>query len=232
MTIISYLKSGFMLLLWASTVMGISCGGSLPPSISPILDSNQVVASTKIGNPFPRASRVVFNWSIREPNLRVGGEGVARLEPPDRARLDLFLDNGETLLAVALVDNDLRAPRETPMQVIPAPPLLWASMGVFKPGDSLELLGAGKKGEITTLGYKIDDDNELWYQIIGDKIVGVELFRGGSVLHRVSLDHEIGWELPSEAVYRNLGSFREVKITVKNVEYMDPYPSNIWSPHK
>ena len=40
--------------------------------------------------------------------------------------------------------------------------LVW---GGLKPGDSLELLGADRRGEITTLGYKIDDGTTGGFQL-------------------------------------------------------------------
>jgi hypothetical protein len=68
--------------------------------------------------------------------------------------------------------------------------------------------------------------------ILDGKLSGVELFQGRSVLHRVSLDREAEWELPSEATYRNLASFRELKVTVESVEDVESYPADIWSPHR
>ena len=157
---------------------------------------------------------------------------MARLEPPDRARLDLFLGNGQSVLAVALVDDDLRAPTGTPLQVVPSPPLLWASLGVFRPGDGVTLLGAEERDEAILLRYQLGDGDELRYQIRDGKLTGVELFRDGNALHQVSLDRPEGWELPSEATYRNLASFRELKVTVESVESVVSHPADIWSPHR
>ena len=33
---------------------------------------------------------ILFDWTAREPDARFTGRGVARVEPPYRARLDLF----------------------------------------------------------------------------------------------------------------------------------------------
>ena len=68
--------------------------------------------------------------------------GVARLQHPDRARLDLFMENGEAVLAASLVEDQLRAREGTRLQVVPSPALLWASLGVFRPGEGVTLLGA------------------------------------------------------------------------------------------
>ncbi len=215
-----------------TVVVAAACGGSPPQSPAPAVNAEQVVAAALEGNPFPRATRVIFDWSIREPNLRIGGSGVARLEPPDRARLDLFLENGQSVLAVALVDDDLRAPMGTPLQVVPSPPLLWASLGVFRPGAGVTLLGAEQRGEALRLRYRLDDGDELMYQIRDGRLTGVELVHEGNALHQVSLDRPAEWELPREATYRNLASFRELKVTVESVENVTSYPADIWSPHR
>jgi len=225
-------RVGLVASLAAAVMVTAACGASPLGTPAPVVDAAQVVEAATEGNPFPRASRVMFTWSIREPNLRIGGSGVARLEPPDRARLDLFLGNGQSVLAVALVDDDLRAPRGTPLQVVPSPPLLWASLGVFRPGDGVTLLGAEERDDELRLRYRLSDGDELWYRIRDGKVIGVELNRGGSALHEVSLDREVGGELPSEATYRNLASFRELKVTVESVENVQSYPAEIWSPHR
>ena len=212
-------------------IVGMACGGSRPEVPAPTVDAQQAVSLAAETNPFPHASRVTFRWSIREPNLRIGGNGVARLEPPDRARLDLFLGNGQSILAVALVDDDLRAPEGTPLQVVPSPPLLWASLGVFRPGDDVTLLGAEQRDEALRLRYALGDGDELWYQIRDGKLTGVELRHDGNAVHEISLDRGVDWELPQEATYRNLGSFRELKVTVESVESVESYPADIWYPH-
>ena len=55
-----------------------------PPSSSrlPALDADRrarlIQARTQLKGPI----RLIFDWSVREPGLRSGGRGVARLEPP------------------------------------------------------------------------------------------------------------------------------------------------------
>lgn len=210
-----------------------ACSGqrALPPA--PAVDAARLAAQAERSNPVPATARAVFKWSITEPNLRIGGSGVMRLEPPDRARLDLFLGNGQSVLAVALVDDELRAPVGTPMQIVPSPPLLWASMGVFRPGAGATLLGAeGREEEEMRLRYRLPGGDELHYKMRGGQVVGVELLHDGNTVHRVELDREGIGGLPREAVYRNLASFRELKVTIESVENVESYPSDIWQPNR
>ena len=50
---------------------------------------------------------------------------MARIEPPSKARLDLFLDNGEGVLSAALVDDELRLPHGAPEDILPPVELMW-----------------------------------------------------------------------------------------------------------
>ena len=208
-----------------------ACGGGSLGSPVPILDTDQAVLQASRDNPFPNTSQVIFQWSVREPDLRLEGRGVARLQHPDRARLDLFMDNGEAVLAASLVEDQLRAREGTRLQVVPSPALLWASLGVFRPGEGVTLLGAEAfDDDAFRLRYRVADGDELRYELRSGRVTRVELRREGNATHLVDLKREGGGELPKEATYRNLASFSELKVTVETVERVDSHPSDIWYP--
>ena len=208
-----------------------ACGGGSLGSPVPMLDADQAVLRASRENPFPNTSLVVFRWSVREPDLRIGGSGFARLQHPDRARLDLFMDNGEAVLAASLVEDELRAREGTRLEVVPSPALLWASLGVFRPGEGVTLLGAEAfDDDVFRLRYRLPDGDELRYELRSDRMTEVELRHEGNATYRLALNREGGGELPKEATYRNLASFSELKVTVETVERVDSHPSDIWYP--
>ncbi len=214
-------------LLFANT----ACGGASLGSPVPILDPDQAVLRASRDNPFPNTSQVIFRWSVREPDLRLEGRGVARLQHPDRARLDLFTENGEAVLAASLVEDQLRAREGTRLEVVPSPALLWASLGVFRPGEGVTLLGAEAfDDDVFRLRYRLPDGDELRYELRSGRVTEVELRHEGSATHRVALTREGGGVLPKETTYRNLASFSELKVTVETVERVDSHPSDIWYP--
>src|SRR5699024_1830953 len=111
------------------------------------------------------ATRVVFEWALNEPDLRVRGRGVARLEG-DRARLDLFTGNGETILSAALVQDELRLPERFRSATVPPPPLFWAAMGVFRPGRGAVLRGGEwSEGSDVHLLYSLPGTREIRYRL-------------------------------------------------------------------
>ena len=59
--------------------------------------AQQLVDSTALRRPL----HLVFSWNFTEENARFSGQGATRVEPPYRARLDLFGPRGETYLAAA-----------------------------------------------------------------------------------------------------------------------------------
>ena len=211
-----------------------ACGGMSLGSLAPAPDPDATVQRARAENPFPTTSLVIFGWSLREPDLRAEGMGYARLQSPDRARLDLFLENNETVLRASLVEDQLRAREGTQLDVVPSPALLWASLGVFRPGEGATRLRAesygsdAANGDASRLTYLLADGDELRYELRSGQMVEAELRRGGNAVHRVTLTREGGAELPTEATYRNLATFSELKVTIESVERVDSHPSDIW----
>lgn len=178
-------------------------------------------------NQVSSATLVEFTWSLTEPDLRIGGRGVARIED-GRARLDLFLGNGLTILRATLIGDELFVPQGGRLEVVPRPPLLWAALGVFRPGPNSELLGGASNGtEGMTLRYGIAEKEELRYGIEDDRLTGVVLVEDGHIVHRMDLTLGDG-ELPEVAVYRNMAAFRELTVTVETVEQVDSHPAEVW----
>lgn len=175
---------------------------------------------------------LIFGWSFSERGSDVEGRGVARLEPPYRVRLDLFTENGETAARAALVDDDLRTPPDVDDRLIPRPPLLWASLGIFHPGSEAELLGgeALEDGR-SRLRYRMPDGNEARFLYREGRLVGVQLTERGYVLEQVDLEWKEGRQgVPATAVYRDVRAFRELRVVLESREPEDSFPPEIWLP--
>ncbi len=203
-----------------------------PPPPAPTIDAEQEALAAEHFTQLDRPMRVIFGWSVREPGLRTSGRGVARLEPPYRARLDLFTGNGETVLRAALVGDDIRIPPGSPDELVPPPALLWSALGVFRPGDASVLLGGqGGEGRVR-LRYGFSGGVELRYVIAGRRVESVDLLRNGQVADQLVARHAPDGRFPSETTYRDLAEFRELKFTLETVEDVEAYPPDIWSPNR
>ncbi len=176
-------------------------------------------------------SRLLFQWSAREPDFRGSGMGVARVEPPYRARLDLFLDNGETAAIAALVDDELRIPESLPTELVPPAPLLWAALGVFRPGAGSEMLQGSVADGTMQVRYRLGAGNEVGFRLRDGALRDAVLLEGDAVLQHVFVSGSAaGASFPGEATYRNLPDYRELKLILESVEDVDSFPPDIWTP--
>jgi hypothetical protein len=189
---------------------------------------DQTVLRASGENPFPATSTVFFEWSVNAPDLRLDGLGYARLQDPDRARLDLFTGDNESVLSAEVFEDQLWAHEERALDFVPSPALLWAFLGTFRPGEDATLLDGEVDGDDFRLDYGLPDGDELRYLFRSGRMTQVEMHHEGHALHRVLLAWEGGRELPSEATYRNLSSRSQLKVAVDTVERVDSHPSDIW----
>lgn len=180
------------------------------------------------------ARQIVFDWSWNEQGGRASGRGVARLESPYKARIDLFAENLEAVAAAALVNDETRFPSgagRDEREMVPPGPLLWAAFGVFRPGANAALMGGETPDDGSLiLRYGVGEGMELRYHLRDRTVFQAELLDGGHVVERVVLEEAGPDGLPSEATYRHLGEFRELKVSIDQVEHVDAYPPDIWSP--
>jgi hypothetical protein len=175
--------------------------------------------------------RIVFDWQLNDGGQRVEGKGVARVEPPYRARLDLFLDNGETVISAALVDGELLLPPGSPDDILPPPDLMWGVLGVFRPLGQTRLLGADRvEGEGMRLRYGTEDGKEIHYTVEAGLLSALELLDGGSIVQRVDVTSERVARYPVEATYRNLSAFRELRLQRESLQVVAPFDPEIWDP--
>jgi len=129
-----------------------------------------------------------------------------------------------------LVGDELRLPPGAPEGLIPPAPLLWASFGVFKPGQVPRLLGGEATAENTVrLRYDIPGARELFFWLEDGRISAAEILRDGRTEERVQVSWPESPDHPSVANYRNVTAFRELEVEVESIEYVESFPPEIWS---
>ena len=211
----------------AASVIG--CAGRGPVVLAPAMDPRQTALAVEDHTGLDEPVRIVFRWHLNEAGVRVEGRGVARIEPPYKARLDLFLGNGETVVRAALVNEDLRLPPGAPENILPPPDLMWGVLGVFRPSRATALLGGESlEGDELRLRYLYPEGDELHFRLMDGRMQRLELLEAGHVVQRVSLELETESRFPRHATYRNLAAFRELRLTRESVEPVESYPPDIW----
>jgi len=175
--------------------------------------------------------QITFDFRLKEADLRFSGQGVARIEPPYRVRIDLFTNRGEGLFRAALVGSDLRVPLGVPRELAPPPALLWAALGVFRPDADLRILGGqGGGDEPVTLRYGGDAGEDLRFRLAEGLLIRAEIHEDGHLIEEVDLELDEGSQEVVETVYRNRALFLELTFSLKSVERVASFPSDIWDP--
>ena len=215
----------------AALVLTSACGPRRLAVVGTVPDAEGTASALRTRTSLEEPLRIVFGWQLNEAGRRVEGRGVARVEPPYRARLDLFLHNGETVISAALVDDDLRLPAGAPDDILPPGDLMWGVLGVFRPPAGTELLGAERlEGDATRLRYAYPAGAELHYEIMDGSVRTLELLERGQVVQRVRLEPASGDRYPVEATYRNMTDFRELRLERESLQAVDSFDVAIWDP--
>ncbi len=196
------------------------------------LDAGQLAQNAQRASALDAPYRLVFDWSLNEPGMRLQGQGVARIEPPYRARLDLFARNGERITSAALVDGDLRVPEGQP-SFLPQSTFFWGSLGVFRPDRSMGLAGGSwHRDGLAELRYLPTQSSELLVRLAGSRVQEMVRRSNGRAVEDLKLDMVEGERFPRQATYRDLRETRELRLTLDTVEHVESYPSDTWTPRR
>lgn len=208
-----------------------ACGTKRLAVVGPMQGADDAAESLERRTRLTGPTRIDFTWRLNEAGSRLSGVGVARVEPPYRARLDLFLDNGEGVISAALVDDELRLPPGAPEGVLPPTDLMWATLGVFRPVEGTRLIaGERLEGGVERLRYAYDDGAELHFEVAGDSLRALEIVEGGSVVEWVRLEPSADGRYPDAATYRDVVDFRELTIERTGATAAEPFEPSIWDP--
>jgi hypothetical protein len=207
------------------------CASRAAP-VRPAEDPAPIVRGVESEIPLDRPYRIVFRWSFQEPGARMSGQGVARVEPPFRARLDLFASNGERVATAALLDHELRIPSGMDGVPLPPPAMLWGALGIFRPGPGLFGLTAERtSADRAELRYRVGDGGDLRFRLRGNRVEFIERNTPDGGREELRLTLSAGAErFPSDALFRDLRAVRELRITLETVEAVESYPLDVWDP--
>jgi hypothetical protein len=202
--------------------VGASASPASPASPDPSLLADSIRRATALRTP----RRLTFGWALDEAGARFRGQGVARVSPPDRIRLDLFGPRGETYLAAALVDETPRVPAALEGRVpMPSPALLWGVLGVVRPPTGARLVSASA----TSLRYDAGDQGTLEFRLDGGSLKSVRRLVRGGLRESIELSRGAGGAV-SRAEYRDWAAYRTLTLTLDSSTDVDAFPEDTWTP--
>lgn len=215
------LRNGCAIAALALAVGGCASRG-VPATLDPPL-ADDAIASTAPDRPL----RVIFDWQMLDGEVRFSGSGAARIEPRYRARLDLFGPRGEAYLSAALVDHRIRLPPGSGAVPLPPPAMMWGVLGVVAPPPGATLVGTRVRGDETVLYYAMGA-GRLRYRLEQGRLASVTWDGDGRMDVELSGAGPAG--LPANAMFRDWSGYTELRITVEEVDEVDPFPEEIWTP--
>lgn len=173
-----------------------------------------------------RRLEVLFDWTMSDRDARFAGRGLLRLDNSARARVDLFGPRGETLAAAVVEEGVMRVVPQSAAAMLPPPALLWSVLGVFRQPVDAPLTGTTATGTETRLDYQ--RDGTRWsFSFQDDRLRSTE-WTDGTGRRTVELRGDAGFSLPAEAAFRDWTEFRELNLSVTEVEEKASFDVETW----
>jgi hypothetical protein len=165
--------------IWPAVMLAAACSPRAVP-LAGALSPRRVPAAELP----PVHRKIVFQWNYQQPELRVRGEGVARIAPPDSARLDFFV-NGQGTGHALLVGDEIRLQdgEERMRDFLPPSPLLWAALGRLRVPAAKDTV---VRVDADTLRIDIGHEPGWRATFAGEQLRRLELIDGGRVPQWVS----------------------------------------------
>lgn len=185
---------------WSLVLLLLGCAGSLETG-EPLADPAAVAARAADASGSEGPVRVIFQWEYVDERGNLRGDGVARVNPHARFRLDLF-STAEGSMRAALVDDRLETGGDLDDVELPPPAFLYAMAGVFRPGSSAPSEGF-RSGPYEVVGYAAPDGGVRRFYLESGRVVRVEERRGGRLERRIEVEWGDDPVWPREARYRD-----------------------------
>jgi hypothetical protein len=195
-------------------LIAIAC---VAPRVQPITGLPHTGALPSTALPAGHA-RLIFQWDYNDPLFAARGEGVARIAPPDSARLDFFVDGGVGGGAAILIGDSIVTPPEADgRRYLPSVPLLWAALGVLK------ITGADTVARIRadTLWVDLGAGPAWRAAFAGAGLAAVERIDGGRL-------HEMVRRDSLSVTYRSLAARRRLTLSRIRRVPEGPFDPSIW----
>jgi len=185
---------------WPLIALLLGCAGGFEIG-EPLDDPGAVAARAAEASGADRPVRVIFRWEYAGERGNLRGEGVARVNPPARFRLDLFSTADGSMRAV-LVDDELHTGGDLEDVELPPPAFLYAMTGVFRPGGGAPSEGF-TSGPYEVVGYPVSERAVRRFYLEAGRLVRVEERRDGRLERRIELEWGEDPVWPAEASYRD-----------------------------
>ena len=149
----------------------------------------------------PRQTAIRFRWRYRDERVSYAGRGMSRIAPPDSMRFDYAGALGLGAGAAVVVGETVAwaDPKANFRSLVPAIPMLWASLGMVQP-PAVDAVVYGLAEGPRRLWRFVDGPDTLDYVATAGapRILEAEWRRSGSVVARSRTQYD-GNAMPASA---------------------------------
>ena len=182
----------------------------------------------------PRPALWKFTWTYKDETFEAKGDGVLRIAPPERARLDFFLSNGMAGGYAVMLGDSLFVPGpDMVRRFLPPPPLLWAALGQLAlpptPDTIARIDGDTLRVDLGTLrgADASKADGRAWRLLFGGTVLArAERIEDGHVIEWMSRRRAPGggWDIQ----YVHERARRRLAISVTDTIIVEGFDDAIW----
>lgn len=212
-----------------------------PPAWRPLVPEPLAPASRDSADAWTRATvpggptAIRFRWRFQDERLRWPGRGTARFAPPDSLRVDYTGALGaRSGAAVVLGDSVAWAePTGDFERMLPAIPLLWASLGIVRPpAPDAEVTGTRRRtatgGEQTVWRFARGADTLEYVAWSGDpRTLEAEWRRRGRTVARSRTEYD-AHAMPASARIDFPEASARFELTVVGIDSGAVFPAPLW----
>ncbi len=200
----------------SAVVIAVACA----PRIQPLPGVAPTNPSLPAFDLSPTPEKLTFNWELNDNSIVARGDGVARLGPPDHARVDLFLGGGFGAAASAVLVGDslIVPPGARGLELIPPAPLLWAALGrlAIPPASDTIIRVSGD-----TLRASLGTPVAWRVTAIDGQLVRLERISSGRIVEWVERN-------PGKKVRYELSGRRSLVLNLQNQQPVAQFDASIW----
>jgi hypothetical protein len=208
----------------AAAALGLASACASAPAAGPP-DPDAEVRAVQATTP-DRRLHVVFDWNMTDRDARFNGRGVLRLDRDYRARVDLFGPRGETFAAAIVEGDAMRVVPPGAEALLPPPAMLWSALGVFRSPAGVGMTGTTPADGGYTFAYA-GGDVRWTFRFENDLLRSTE-WTQGRARRTVVLSGTAAFGLPQQAVFRDWAEFRELTLSLTDVQERTEFEPDVW----
>jgi len=201
-------------LLFAGAAFAVGCSPRLPPLLGEVVPARIPVPALPPGN-----RKIVFEYTYKDADVTLRGDGAARTSAPDSVRLDFFINNENAGNVIVIGDSLREARPKMARRLLPPVPLLWAALGVFRVPAGRD---TAARVDSDTLRVEIAGAPAWRATFMGTDLLRLDLIEDGRIpqtLVRLSATH-LHFDAPAAG--------RSLDLIINSVDTLPPFDASIW----